>query len=269
VESATYSEYFIQDATGGALAFVNGTGSTNTPPVGSMVQIIGPTQQYYGQLELVPNPLIAGTITVLSSNNAVPAPVPLNLNQFATNTMGTYGLGVQGALSTLTNVYLYTSKTGGSVAGKAFPTNGSQALYAFSSPYISTNQPYLEVYVTTYTNANNQWNTNFFGQPIPSFVYELTGAIDIYATNQPEFIPSRYQDFVTNPPPAFNIGVSQSKGVSTLTWPASVGSTYSVYSAPAITGPWTQTFGLGYYPSVGSYAVTNTGSAQFFKMSTP
>jgi hypothetical protein len=268
VESSTYSEYFVQDSTGGALVFVNGTGATNVPAVGSLVQIVGPAQQYYGQLELVPNPLVAGTITVLSTNNPLPPTIPLNLAQEATNTMGPAGLNAQGALSTITNVYLYTTKTGTPVTGKTFPTNGSQALYAFAAPY-STNQPYLEVYVTTYTNANNQLNTNFFGQPIPSFVYELTGAIDVYATNQPELIPSRYVDFVTNQPAPFQVSLTQSNGVSTLKWPATVGDTYSVYTSTNVTGPWTQTFGLGYYPSVGSFTVTNTASALFFKMTSP
>jgi hypothetical protein len=60
-----------------------------------------------------------------------------------------------------------------------------------------------------------------------------------------------------------------SNGVSQLTWPAVPGSTYSVYSATNITGPWTQTFGLGYYPSTGVYAVTNAAANQFYKVSTP
>ncbi|HZM06536.1 MAG TPA: hypothetical protein VFC44_26335 [Candidatus Saccharimonadales bacterium] len=272
VETATYSEYFVQDATGGALAFVSSTssGSTNVPPVGSLVQIVGVAQQYYGQLELVPNPSVAGTITILSNNVPLPAPVLLNVGLLATNTMGAYGLSVQGGLVTGTNLYLYATGTGTPLAGATFPTNASQALYAFAAPY-SVGQPYVEVYLTTYTNALNQLNTNFFGQLIPTNVYQLTGAIDLYSTNQPELVPSRYQDFVVKPPARFNVGISSSNGVATLTWPASIGSTYSVYSSTNVSGPWTQTFGLSYYPSTGSYSVTNTNSAtsQFFFMSTP
>jgi hypothetical protein len=60
-----------------------------------------------------------------------------------------------------------------------------------------------------------------------------------------------------------------SNGVSTLTWPAAIGSTYSVYSAPSLPGPWTQTFGLSYYPSAGIYTATNAAAARFYKVSTP
>jgi hypothetical protein len=47
------------------------------------------------------------------------------------------------------------------------------------------------------------------------------------------------------------------------------GSTYSVYSATNLLGPWTQTFGLGYYPNTGIYAVTNAAATQFYRVSTP
>jgi hypothetical protein len=47
------------------------------------------------------------------------------------------------------------------------------------------------------------------------------------------------------------------------------GSTYSVYSATNLLGPWTQTFGLGYYPSMGAYTDTNAATAKFYRVSTP
>jgi len=55
-----------------------------------------------------------------------------------------------------------------------------------------------------------------------------------------------------------------------ISWPVGVaGSTYSVYSATNLLGPWTQTFGLGYYPNTGIYAVTNAAATQFYRVSTP
>jgi hypothetical protein len=267
VESGTYSEFFVQDATGGALAFV-APAITNAPLVGSLVQIVGPTQQYYGQLELAPNPSVAGTITVLSTNNPLPAPMLLDIGVIHTNTFGAVGLAAQGALVTVTNAYLYGSSSGASIAGMTFPTNGSQALYAFNGPY-AAGKPYLEVYVVTYTNVNNAMNTNFWGWPIPSYCYQLTGAIDDYSPTQPELIPSRIQDFVTTPPTPFDITVAYTNGAATINWPASVGSTYSVYSSPNVNGPWTQTFGLSYYPSTGSDTVTNSETSEFFWVSTP
>ncbi len=267
--SKTYSEYFIQDGTGGALVFVNGTGNTNTPPVGALVSVIGPAQQYYGALELAPNVTTASnTVTVLSINNPLPAPALLNLPSMATNTMGVYGRTVQGSLVTLTNVYLYSSASGAAVSG-TFPVNSTKALYAFQKPY-SAGQPNMEIYVYTYTNVLNQWNTNYWGKPIPSFVNELTGPMALYNPTSPEIYPTRFADIViaTNAP--FQISIARPNGVPTLSWPTPTNNlTYSVYSAINLTGPWTQNFGVGYYPSTNSYTDTNAAPAKFYRVSTP
>ena len=141
----------------------------------------------------------------------------------------------------------------GRAGQRHFPGQQSHTpLYAFAQPY-SAGQPYMEIYVYTYTNAVNQLNTNYFGKPIPSFAYQLTGEMGIYSTTAPEIYPTRYADFVTTTPAPFAVGLTVSNGVSQLTWPAATGSTYSVYSATNLLGPWTQTFGLGYYPSTGIY----------------
>ena len=275
IESKTTAEFFIQDATGGALVYFADVNPTNIPPAGSLVTVSAAAQQYYGQLELDPD-ISAGNkvVTIVSSGAtnglALPAPAPLNLGLVATNTMGSYGVALQGSLVTLTNVYLYSSKTGAAVSGN-FPTNGTKALYAFASPY-SAGQPYLTVYVYTYTNAVNQLNTNYWGQPIPNFAYQVTGALDIYSTNTPEVFPSRYADFVTTPPPAFDARLTTTMTdnglTATLTWPAVTGATYSVYSATNLDGPWMQTFGAGYYPS-GIYTDTNSAPVKFYRLSTP
>jgi hypothetical protein len=275
IESKTTAEFFIQDATGGALVYFSGVNPTNIPPAGSLVTVSGEAQEYYGQLELDPSSSGAGNgVTVISSGATnglpLPPPTPLNIGLIATNTMGSYGVAVQGSLVTMTNVYIYSSKTGAAVSGN-FPTNSTKALYGFASPY-AAGQPYVTIYVYTYTNVANQLNTNYWGQPIPSFAYEVTGALDIYSTNTPEVLPTRYADFVTTPPPAFNASLTAtmtSSGiVSTLTWPGVTGATYSVYSATNLDGPWAQTFGAGYYPS-GIYVDTNSAPGKFYKLSTP
>jgi hypothetical protein len=266
--SQTYSEYFIQDGTGAAVAFINGTGNTNLPPVGALVSIVGPAQQYYGQLEVTPNVTTAtNTVDIISYNNALPAPVPLNLALMATNPMGAYGINVQGALVTLTNVYLYSSTAGAAVSGN-FPTNSYKALYAFQQPY-SAGQTYMTVWVYTYTNSVDQLNTNYFGKPIPGFVYELTGAMGIYNPTQPELYPTRYADFVSTLPAPYRIGMTRTNGLPTLNWPAVTGSTYTLYSANSLPGPWTQTFGLSYYPSAGIYTDTNSTPRKFYRVSSP
>jgi hypothetical protein len=271
--SKTYSEYFIQDGTGGALVFVNGTGSTNTPPAGALVSVIGPAQQYYGALELAPNVTTASnTVTILSINNPLPAPVLLNLPLMATNPMdvygGVYGRTVQGSLVTLTNVYLYSSSSGGAVSGN-FPTNSTKALYAFQKPY-SAGQPYMEIYVYTYTNVLNQLNTNFWGKPIPSSANEVTGPMALFNPSSPEIYPTRFADIVNATNAPFKISIATPNGVPTVSWPTPTNNlTYSVYSTTNLLGPWTQNFGVGYYPSTNSYTDTNAAPAKFYRVSTP
>jgi hypothetical protein len=264
IMSQTYSEFFIQDGTGGALVFLDGFGNTYLPPVGALVQVTGQAQEYYGELEVEPaNPT---NITVISYNNPPPAPAALNLPLMATNPMGAYGLNIQCSLVTITNVYLYSSSSGAPVSGN-FPTNYHTYLYAFAQPYVSTNQPYMEIYVYTYTNSVNQLGTNYFGKPLPNFAYQVTGAMGIYSPTQPEIYPSRYADFVTTP---FGVGLNVSNGVSQLTWPMAGGSTYSVYSATNLLGPWTRTsFWLGYNTNTAIYKATNAAAPQFYKVSTP
>jgi hypothetical protein len=275
IESKTTAEFFIQDATGGALVYFAGVNPTNIPPAGSLVTVSGEAQEYYGQLELDPSASGGNNgVTIVSSGAtndlALPTPAPLNLGSIATNTMGSYGVALQGSLVTLTNVYIYSSKTGAAVSGN-FPTNSTKALYAFAGPY-SAGQPYVTIYVYTYTNAVNQLNTNYWGQPIPAFAYEVTGALDIYSTNTPEVLPSRYADIVTTLPQAFNASLTTTMTAgglaSTLTWPAVTGATYSVYSATNLNGPWARTFGVGYYPS-GTYTDTNSAPAEFYRLGAP
>jgi hypothetical protein len=263
VGSATYSDFYIQDGTGGAMVYL-GSPNTNQAPVGALVGVTGEVEEYYGQLELVANPT---NVNVISSNNPLPATAPLNLGLMATNPMGAYGIGIQCSLVTLTNVWLYSSSSGAPVSG-TYAVNSHTPIYAFQQPY-SAGQPYMEIYVYTYTNAVDQLNTNYFGQPIPGFAYELTGEMGIYSTTTAEIYPTRFADIVTNAPASFAAGLTVSNGVSTLSWPAAIGSTYSVYSAPSLLGPWTQTFGLSYYPSAGIYTATNAAAARFYKVSTP
>jgi hypothetical protein len=273
VLSTGTSEFYIQDGTGACLVYRGGFTASNTPPVGTLVQVISPAQSYYGEIEMDPTSGAAtNAVLLLSYNNPLPAPVPLNIGQMATNdpaVLGSYGWLYQNALTTLTNVYLYSSATGAAVSGN-FPTNSSKTLYAFQSPY-SAGQPYIPIYVYTYTNALNKSNTNYFGKPIPSFCYQINGINGVYSAlvNGERFYPTRYADFVTTPPAPFSSTLALTNGTPTLSWPTVTGSTYSIYSATNLLGPWTQIFGLGYYPSIGSYTDTNASPAKFYRVSTP
>lgn len=276
VLSKTSSEFFIQDGTGGCLVYAGGFNVTNTPPVGALVNVVSPAESYYGELEMDPTTTAAtNAVIILSTDNPLPATITANLGLWATNNcavQGNYGWSNQCSLVTMTNVYLYASSSGTAVSGN-FPTNGTKALYAFQNPYVSgltiVQQPYVEIYVYTYTNAANLMNTNYFGKPIPCFCREITGAMAVYAPTQPELYPSRYADFVTNQPAPFAACLTTCNGVNHLTWPAAPGSTYTVYTATNLLGPWTPTCGMCYYPCTGIYMETNCAASRFYKVSTP
>jgi hypothetical protein len=123
----------------------------------------------------------------------------------------------------------------------------------------------MELYVPAYLNSalTNLWNTS-----IPTYCYQLTGIWENYKGTA-ELEVTRYQDLVTNIPSPFTASVALTNGVSTISWSAQRGSTYSVYSAVNLLGPWTQTFGLSYYPSTGNYTVTNAAPIGFYRISTP
>jgi hypothetical protein len=261
----TYGEYFIQDGTG-ACAVFGESGSTNNPPVGTLVNVVTPIESFYGNLEMAYYQ--GGTVTVLATNVPVPAPQLLNFNLMATNPFTGYGSNIEESLVSITNVYLSSSATTYTAPTKNFPTNSSTLLYAWPSNVVYPGETNLEVEVYTYTNTLNQINTNYWGQPIPSHCSQITGLMYIY--NPPaELVPTRFADFVSTPPAQFKTKMGLTNGVTTLSWPAVPGSTYSVYSSTNLLGPWTQTFGLGYYPSIGSYTDTNTAQAKFYQVTSP
>jgi hypothetical protein len=120
--------------------------------------------------------------------------------------------------------------------------------------------------------------TNPFNlQPIPTNCYQLTGIyLNYFGT--PELVPSRLADYVVNPPSPFATTVTTTNipsgkkslpGIN-LNWTTEVGSTYSVYSAASLFGPWTQVANsLNYYPADGTFTDTNAGPAKFYRVSTP
>jgi hypothetical protein len=265
--TATYGEFYIQDGTNGAFVYVGNQGSNGVPPVGSWVNVSGPCSVYGGQLEIDPdlaNTSIPNSIAVLSNNVPLPPTQLLNFPLMATNPVGAYGIGIQCSLVTVTNAYLYSSTAGAPVSG-TFYTNGYTKLYMTMGPYNSvSNKNYITVFVPAYGGmATNLWN-----QPIPGHAYQLNGVAAIYY-GAPELDVTRVEDFVSNTPSLFQVSVAKSDGVPTLNWPVSPGSTYSVYSATNLHGPWTQTFGLSYYPTNGNYVDTNAAPMKFYRVSTP
>jgi hypothetical protein len=265
----TYSEFYIGYQNYGIYVYAEYNGTNAAPPPGSYVTVTGPCEVYDGQLEIDP----PGPSSIVVSNTVpiqMPAPQLGNFSQLATNALGAYGVQVQCSLVTFTNVYIYGNKTGGAYTGNGgnFYTNGYTTLYFTEGPYSAPNNTnYIELYVPAY--GNGSISTNLFGQKVPTHAYQLTGVMADYK-GASELVVTRYQDFVTNAPSSFTASVTQTSGVPTISWPTQTGSTYSVYSATNLHGPWTnQAFGLSYYPSTGTYTDTNRAPAKFYQISTP
>ena len=284
---STYSEFFIQDASGyGTEVYVGSStpgysgpaGNTNIPPIGSYVTVSAPLEVYHTGLELTPKSVSAITTNVAPVVALAPALGNVNFNDFATNGLGTNSLNVIGSLVTFTNVYIYGSRSGGAIgnSGNFYSNSYSSGLYfTVGAPYHSpdnTNTIQIYQFAYNYGTANNSFGTTINpigGQPVPTHCYQLTGAYFSY-NGSPEILPCRLVDYVVNPPASFPANLTRTSAVSTVSWPAQSGSTYRVYTASNLNGPWLQAaYGLAYYPANGTYTDTNKATAKFYKISTP
>jgi hypothetical protein len=271
--SKTFSQFYLTYSNYGIFVYNNFAGTNAIPTPGSYVTVTGPCQVYHGQLEIDPiqnNGIVVSNTVPLQT----PAPQLGNFSVMATNPLSPYGVQVQCSLMTFTNVYIYGSRLGAPYTGSGgkFFTNGFTALYMTQGPYSAPNNTNtLEIFVPAY-GFGYATSSNFWGQVAPTYAYQITGAMAMFSSGGvliPELDVTRLQDFVTNAPASFTAGLTRTGGVSTVSWPAQSGSTYSVYSATNISGPWNQTFGLSYYPSTGIFIDTNKTAAKFYKVSTP
>jgi hypothetical protein len=277
---SSYSEFFIQDASGhGIQVYLGGHGNTNTPPVGTYVTVTGPIVIYHSALEIEPtsvSAIVPGAAPVVS---LTPVLANADFNNLATNGLSPNSLVTGDSLVTFTNVYIYANKSGGALsAGQKFYADGYTTAYFTVGPYDPvTNANMIEIYQFCYNYPNTFPATTatgtyspFYNQTIPTYCYQLTGVYNPYG-GSPEIEPSRLADYVVTPPPPFTAGVTQAnEGIPTITWPAQAGSTYSVYSATNVLGPWTQAAsGLAYYPPNGAFTDTNNAAAKFYRVSTP
>ena len=277
---SSYDNMYMQDASGyGINIYLGGHGNTNTPPVGTYVSVTGPLEIYKSAFEIAPataSAIVAGAAPVIP---LTPKLENANFNLFATNTLSATSLVTSGSLITLTNVYIYTSSSGGALpAGKCFTTNGATTLYCtVGGPYSSpSNTNTIEVYQYGYNYPSTYPATSptgilspFYNQPIPSHCAQLTGVYVPYSGQYPEIEPSRLADYVVTAPASFSASIAVTNGKPTIQWPAQTGATYSVWSETTVTGPWTQTYGLTYYPTNGSFTDTNTATAKYYKISNP
>jgi hypothetical protein len=271
--SYPYCEYFIQDASGyGIEVYLANTPTTNTPPVGTYVTITGPIEVYHTGLEIAPASLAAVTPASAPVVTLAPRLANAYFSDLESNYLGTNALLTSCSLVTFTNVYIY-GKGGGAIGnGGLFYSNSYTIDYftlgQYGVPPGNTNL--MEIFQPGYdygTNANQL--SPFDNQPVPTNCTQLTGVYLNYGGTA-EIIPSRLADYVTNPPAPFRVGVTQTKGVPTFTWPVQAGSTYSVYSTTNLHGAWVQAaYGLTYYPTNGAFTDTNSAKAKFYRVSSP
>lgn len=266
---SSYTEFFIQDAAGyGIEVYLGGDGNTNTPPVGTYVIVSGPVVIYHTELEIEPASL--GSIVVTNAPVIPLSPVLSNVrfDDLSTNGLGTNAMLESCSLITFTNVYIYGSRSGAAIGhgGIYYSNSFSTAYFTAGAPYpVETNM--MEIYQYGYDRGPVP--NGFDNWPVPTYCAQLTGAYLSYGGTS-EILPSRLEDYVTNLPPAFAASVTQSKGVSTISWPAQVGPTYSIYTSTNLLGPWLQSaYGLAYYPTNGVYTDTNRAMLKFYKVGSP
>jgi hypothetical protein len=257
--TAGNSSFYIHDGTAGIDVFFGGWSGTNTPPAGARVRVIGPLGVFSSLLEFnltTSNP--NHSVTVLSSNN--PMPLSISFNDFSlTNNLPAIE-ALEGSLVTITNLH--------------FPTGGGSATFAGGGQNVTiTNDAGQQLILRVDARVGD-----IVGKPMPRFAYEVTGVLGQFQgnTTQPrsngyQIIPTRYSDIVTNLPAVFNLAGSRSGNGLQINWPAAAGSTYSLWSADSVSGPWTRlVFGLNFLGSAGGTGVTNTTAAvKHFRVSTP
>jgi hypothetical protein len=273
-----YTEFFIQDTNGyGIEIYLNGHDNTNNPPIGSYVTVTAPVEVFNTGLEM-----FTADPTAISApdTNAPPfalQPVLCNsiFTDLVTNPLGTNALLLQGSLITFTNVVCYKYKnplTNGSLPTTFF-TNGYTSFYFDIGGTNVSGTNTLNCYQFGYNYGSSSFpnfRTNEFNnRRVPTNCYQLTGVYLTYNSG-PEILPCRLADYVTNPPVLLPTLTRSTKNVTSVSLNPQVGSTYSVYTATNITGPWARrTYGLGYYPTNVTFVETNTASKGFYRVTSP
>lgn len=275
---SAYTEYYIEDASGlGAQVYLQNAaddlGNSLTPPIGTCVTVTGQLEVYHNEIAIAPGD--PNGITLVT--NAPPltiSPMLANglFNGFVTNGLGTNAFLYNCSLVTLTNVYIYGDRNGDPVgnAGVFYPNSYTTAYITAGGPYnpATGNTNMLELYQFGYDYPALFIQNEFDDAPVPTSCFQLTGIyVDYDGTGKLE--PSRLADYVSSPPSPFAAGVTDT-GIPNVLWPAQVGSTYSVYSATNVPGPWVQAAtGLAYYPTNGTFTDTNSAPAKFYYISSP
>ena len=275
--SPPYTEFYMQDTNGvGTEVYLGNNSNTNTPPIGSYVTVTGPLEIYHTGLEMAAATISAIVVTPGPVVPLQPVVQNANFNNLVTNALSTNALLASCSLMTFTNVYLYGSKTGAAIGhGGIFYSNSySTAYFTIGGPYstVTHNTNVMEIFQPGYDYGDPTVTTPvlnpFDNQTVPTHCYQLTGAYIAYGGTA-EISPSRLADYVVNVPSELSV-IAVTNKLVTLKWSNQVGSTYSVYGATNLAGPWvTKAYGLNYFPTNTMYMETNSAGTQFYKVTSP
>ena len=185
--------FYMQDGTGGIPVFWSGAdGTVNVPPAGAQVKVTGPLSSFAGLLEISPvftNSL--HSVTILSTNNAIPAPQPLPFDpNLTTNTP---------LMKQMEAMYFVASNVTISAGGN----------FTSVTNYIFNNALHVRTFsdsvlTVSYTNDVGQsavifinGSTDVPGQARPTGPVTIFGVLGYHSPDGFEFTPSRYADIVS------------------------------------------------------------------------
>lgn len=188
------TEFYMQDSSGGIAVFWSGAnGTTNVPPAGALVKVVGPMSAFSGLLEIAPvftNTL--HSVTVLSTNNPLPAPQPVPFDPNITN-----NLAVMKAMESMyfvaSNVTLSAGATFASGANEPMTNN---ALHVKTFSDTTQTVSYTNDVGQTFTLFVNA-STDIPGKAKPTGPVTIFGIMGFFTAAGFEFTPSRYADIIS------------------------------------------------------------------------
>lgn len=241
---------YMQDSNAAIAVFFGG--STNVPKAGDLIRVTGPLGTFSSLHEfnlLTNNPF--HSITVLSTNNLLPAPV--NFEFSLTNNLPAIE-ALEASLVTVTNVRI-----------------GATGNFGSGVNYNLTNSLGQLLQLRIDARAGD-----IIGKAIPTNAVSITGLLSqnlaVGAADRKagfQLLPTRYADFVTHPP--YSILAAKGAGSTlVLTWTAQPTSTYSVRGAATVTNVFTNIIsGLSFPSGNGTHTVPATDAAGFYRVVTP
>jgi hypothetical protein len=209
---STNAQFYIQDGSAGLLVFISG-GSASLPNAGDRVQVTGPLNQFYGQLELNTSALNPSHgFTNISSGNPLPTPVVFN---FANQTNIAYMKAIESSLVVASGVYFGSSN--------AYFVSGSTVNLT------NLNNVAFPLYINAYVEDIIASATPPFGSVTALMTQHASGTV---YTNGFELVATQDADIIGSIPP---VGFQAIPGNIVITWPG--GSSYILQSATNVAGP--------------------------------